>query len=435
MLLKQEFFAIILFILLTNFFTKFRPKNFDNQAVLVLDIGTEFSKALIFQIEDSQAFIKGYGKVRQKPGNMLVGAVTDIVGVTGSCQEAIEIASRMAGFRPEQAIVGIAGELIRGLTMQLKYLREAPLTRIDLTELKLIIQQIQGRALKQVRQELALDVPARELDLKFVHSAIIDARIDNQPALNPIGFQGHEVTLTVFNSFAPLVHFGALKTVAAELELDLLAIVLDSFALARLFADEHIRSLPAIFLDVGGGTTDLAVSTIDGKVIIKTFAIGGQTFTKRLAQILNVNLQEAERLKLAYVQGALPARQTKKIHNSLKEDSEVWLAGVELALAEVAAESKKLPSKIFLCGGGAKLPELKQALATASFRQNLPFINAPVVRFLFPDDLNCFTDETKLLTSVQDLMPLALAKLGWQLAGKEKLLSKILRQAVRLLKN
>lgn len=421
--------------MLKKFFAKFRPKRAVDQAVLVLDIGTEFVKVLIFQIEKAHAFVRGYAKLRQNPGNMFAGVITDIAGVSRVAEEAIEIASRMAGFWPQQTVMGIGGELIRGLTTQIKYTRNNPLNRIDLPELNVIVQQTQTRALKKIRAELALEVAAREIDLKFVSSAIIDSQVDGQPATNPIGFQGHEVALTVFNSFAPLVHFGALKTIAAELELDLLTIALEPFALARLFAREYTRSAPAIFLDVGGGTTDLAVNLPNGEIVLRSFAIGGQTFTRRLAQVLRVGYQEAERLKLEYTRNRLPLKQTKIIRSFLQEDSEVWLAGVELALAEIGVKEGKLPSRIFLCGGGANLAELKLALAKPEFKKRLPFGRWPVVSFLMPADLTCFTDETGLVTSVQDLAPLALAQLGWQLAGEEKLLSMVLRQAVRLVRN
>lgn len=413
-----------------KFFSRFRPRTAHDEAVLVLDIGTEFVKALIYRIEEGHGFVIAYLKVRQKSGDMLAGTVANIAGVTETCATAIEQASRMADTQPEQAVMGIAGELVRGATTTISYTRENPKVRIDMPELRAIVQRVQTRAFDRVRRELARDTGHSEIDVKLVNAAVIEAQIDGQRVSNPLGFQGQEVTLSVFNSFAPLVHFGALQTIAAELELDLLTIAAEPFAVARCLPEEN---LAAIFVDVGGGTTDIALAQ-DGELTTKMFAVGGRTFSKRIAHALNVSLTEAERIKLDYSQNKLSERRQKIIQNALAEDVEVWLAGIQLALAEMTVV-EKLPTKIFLCGGGAKLPELKRALAREEWAQALPFQQRPRVKFLVPDDVASFTDQTKTVRTVQDVTPLALANLGLELAGEESLLSTVLRKTVKLIQN
>ncbi|MFH0776017.1 MAG: cell division FtsA domain-containing protein [Patescibacteria group bacterium] len=415
-----------------KFFSHFRPKapNGSN-VVLALDIGSEFIKALIYRIEENHGFVIGYSKVRQKMGDMAAGTVANIAGVTETAFAAMEQAARLAGVQPEQAVMGIAGELVRGATTTISYSRENPQVRIELPELRAIVQRVQTRAFDRVRRELARDTGHAEIDVKLVNAAVIDSKIDGQRSSNPIGFQGSEVTLSVFNSFAPLVHFGALQTIAAELELDLLTIAAEPFAVARCLPDED---LSAIFIDVGGGTTDLALLRGGGELTTKMFAVGGQTFTKRIAHNLNISQTEAEQIKLDYSQNKLSERKQKIVQNALSGDIDVWAAGVEVALAEMIGEAE-LPPKILLCGGGSKLPEIKKILADPKFSQNLPFRGKPLVKFLCPDDISNFTDQTGLIRTVQDVTPLALANLGITLAGEEGLLSTILRKTVKLLQN
>ncbi|MCK5471623.1 hypothetical protein KAI54_00340, partial [Candidatus Gracilibacteria bacterium] len=66
----------------SKFFSRFRPKASNGETVLVLDIGTEFVKALIYRIEKRHGFVVGYSKVRQKMGDMAAGAVANIAGVS-----------------------------------------------------------------------------------------------------------------------------------------------------------------------------------------------------------------------------------------------------------------------------------------------------------------------------------------------------------------
>lgn len=399
--------------------------------VLALDIGSEFVKALIYRIEENHGFVIGYSKLRQKLGDMAAGTVANIAGVTDTAAAAIEQAARSAGVQPEQAVMGIAGELVRGATTTISYTRENPELRIEMPELRAIVQRVQTRAFDRVRRELARDSGFREIDVKLVNAAVIDSKIDGQRSSNPIGFQGTEVTLSVFNSFAPLVHFGALQTIAAELELDLLTIAAEPFAVARALPDED---LSAIFIDIGGGTTDLALLRGGSELVTKMFAVGGRTFTKRIAHTLNVAQGEAEQIKLDYSQNKLSKRRQKIIANALAGDIEVWSAGIEVALSEMIGEAE-LPPKILLCGGGSRLPEIKKALSDPKFSENLPFRSKPIVKFLCPDDISNFTDQTGLIRSVQDITPLGLANLGITLAGQEDLLSAILRKTVKLIQN
>ena len=115
-----------------------------------------------------------------------------------------------------------------------------------------------------------------------MNTAIVDVRIDGYKVTNPLGFQGKKVQMSIFNSFAPLVHFSALQNIAEELDIDLLSIVSEPYAVARCL-DFEDGNVSAIFIDIGGGTTDIAVVENGAVIGSKMFALGVRTFTKRLA--------------------------------------------------------------------------------------------------------------------------------------------------------
>src|SRR5512145_1233263 len=92
--------------------------------LLALDIGTEVVKALVFSVDGNhnKGTVVGVGKIRQKLGNMQSGAVSDIGGVIGTSRKAIEIAVSNAGIKKvTHAIIGIAGELVKGTTTTVHY--------------------------------------------------------------------------------------------------------------------------------------------------------------------------------------------------------------------------------------------------------------------------------------------------------------------------
>lgn len=399
---------------------------------LALDIGTEFVKALVVQIDGDKGRVLGVGKTRQNVSEMQSGAVTDIAAVIRNCKEALAEAERMAAVSPDQLVLGIAGELVKGATRTVRYRRHEPQTKIHIEELKNIIHKVQWKAFEHLRAEMAYETGYNEIDVKLVNAAIMDIKVDDYRVPNPIGFQGNDVVVSVFNAFSPLVHYGVLQTIAAELNIGLLAITAEPYALARAFGSERQEHANVVLLDVGGGTTDIAVIK-DGMLVgTKMFTIGGRSFTKRLSQNLNVSFSEAEEIKLAYAGNRLEKQSHKIVQQGLKADTEVWLTGVKLTLSELT-NIDRLPSKILLCGGGAHLPDLKQVLTEEDWWKNLPFMKKPHVSFVHPHDLTTVEDQTNLLHDPQDITPLALAALGVELGGEEKTLNTLLRKVVRLM--
>lgn len=403
---------------------------------VALDIGTEFVKALIFRVEENQenngerAVIVGTGRQRQKLGDMNGGAVTDISGVVDNCLVALERAEDMAGVSPTKVIMGIAGELVKGATTTVHYERLKPKTHIDVPELKNIVHKIQEKAFDHVRKQLAWETGHQEIDVKLVNASITSVKIDGYKVTNPVGFQGKEVSVGIFNAFAPLVHLGALQTISDDLGLDLVSVAAEPYAVARSVGVDEAQEFSAIFIDIGGGTTDIAVVRNGGVEGTKMFAIGGRSYTKRLAQVLNTTFAEAEKVKIGYSKGALVKKSEQVVRKALLSDAEVWLSGVELSLSEFP-DVDLLPSKILLCGGGSALPEIKEVLEGSEWYKNLPFSKKPKVKFIKPKDVQSVTDTTETIKDQQDITPMGLANLAIGLDESDEVLSGIMKKVIK----
>lgn len=397
-----------------------------------LDIGTEFVKALVFKIgEGGKAHVVGVGRQRQRLGDMQGGTVTDIGGVVENCAKALDKAEEMAGAIATSCIIGIAGELVKGITTVVHYERLKANLKIDYNELKNIVNKIQWRVFDEVRKQLAWETGHDEIDVKLVNASIVDVKIDGYRVTNPIGFQGKEVSVGVYNAFAPMVQLGALQTVASDLDLDLITVAAEPYAVARSMGIQEAGEFNAIFVDIGGGTTDIAVVTNGGIEGTKMFAIGGRSFTKRLAQALNVPFGRAEEIKLAYARDMLKESSKKIVRDALYADANVWRSGVELALSEFS-NVELLPSRILLCGGGSALPEIKEVLTDSDWYKDLPFAKKPQVHFIKPKDVVNIVDETGELKDQQDITPMGLANLIVEM-GEEDVLPSLMRKITKTL--
>ena len=402
-------------------------------ACTALDIGTEFAKALVFEIgTDGHGSVRGVGRKRQGLSHMQSGTVADIAAVVDNCAVALQEAEEMAGFRPSQVVIGIAGELVKGFTTTHSQERKKPDQPITEAELQKLIDFVQREALREAERSITWETGLPNVDVRLVHAAVVGASIDGYALTNPVGFQGRHVKIGIFNAFAPLVHLGALQSVASQLDLELLEIVAEPYAVARVLGSEQVRQSGALFVDVGGGTTDVALVRSGGIEGTRMFALGGRAFTKSLADRLDLPFPRAESLKVDYARG-LDVERKDEVAKIVADDVEVWAAGVELVMEELGG-GDLLPGRIYVCGGGSRLPEIRDALAADRFWQRLSFARSPEVIVITPDQVETVTDETDLLVDQQDVTPLGLAFQAIELQTTEDPLDAALRRVLRAMK-
>jgi cell division protein FtsA len=372
------------------------PKSSGEQYVVGLDIGTENVKALIAKVKGDQIEIIGVGKSHQSLTDMQAGAVADIAAVTANCDEALAQAEEQAGLSAKSVVVGIAGELVKGTTHSVRISRKDAQKPLDEAEVSKIIKLVQERALKSAKQQLSIELGGKDVDVRLVNSALVRMQIDGYDVTNPIGFQGREIMVQLYTAFAPMIHIGALERVVAELDLELTAVAAEPFAVARaVVGDEENTNTTAILMDVGGGTTDIAVVNEGGVEGTKMFGIGGRAFTKSIERNMGVTYAQAEAIKLGLGEGRVPHNKVPSIESALNKTMNVWLSGVELALSEFTIDT--MPHRMLLCGGGASLGMLVEALQDQKWYTNLPFTRQPQVQYLNPAEVVGMTDKTDSL--------------------------------------
>src|SRR4026209_2326068 len=204
-------------------------------ACTALDIGTEFAKALVFEIdEDNRGVVRGVGRKRQGLAHMQSGTVADISAVVDNCAVALQEAEEMAGFRPSQVVVGIAGELVKGFTTTHSQERKRPDQPISESELQKLIDGVQREALIEAERSITWETGLPNVDVRLVHAAVVWAAMDGYALTNPVGFQGRPVKIGIFNAFAPTVTPGGVQSVTSQLDLELLEVVAEPYAVARV---------------------------------------------------------------------------------------------------------------------------------------------------------------------------------------------------------
>ncbi len=398
---------------LKNVTAKLPTKNGGDQYLVGLDVGTEYVKALVAKVAGDELQVIGVGRAHQSLSDMQSGAISDISGVVANCEKALVQAEEMAGVSARQAIIGIAGELVKGLTTTVKYRRPNPERPLDGAEIELIIDRAQARTLERAQKQLELETGKKDVEVKLVNSAIVSIHIDTYKVSNPIGFQGKEIIIQLYTAFAPMVHIGALERTAAELDLDLMAVAAEPFAVSRsVIGTDAASSFTAILIDVGGGTTDIAVVDDGGVQGTKMFGIGGRAFTKSIATELDLDFAEAEKIKLSLGKTTVETSAKTKALKAIDKTLGVWLDGVELALSEFN-NVDHLPHRILLCGGGASLDPLIKALKEQKWYKDLPFTRKPTIELIDPEQVMDIDDATNKITDHTLITALGLLRVGY----------------------
>ena len=290
----------------------------------------------------------------------------------------------MAGFRPTQVVIGIAGELVKGFTTAHTQERKKPDVPITDQELQKLIDGVQREALEEAERAITWETGLPNVDVRLVHAAVTSASIDGYAVTNPVGFQGRHVKIGIFNAFAPAGPPGRPRERRGR---------------ARPGAPRDRRRA------VRGGPGRRRGAGAPGRRALRRHR---RRHHRRRPRPLGRDRGDADvrpgRAGLHEVpgrppgparsRGPRPSRWTtpgasqleerEQIAGIVADDVAVWAAGMELVLDELGG-GDMLPSRIYLCGGGSRLPETAAALRAEAFWKRLPFSRPPEVTVMGPD--------------------------------------------------
>jgi cell division ATPase FtsA len=376
----------------------------------VIDLGTEYVKALVVEVEEDRAIIIGQGVARHKGSYVSDGAIGDLEAVTATCDQALRQAEDMTeevyGRKvvPDQAVMGVPSPLIRGAAYTVRQQRSSPRRPVSQRELPQLLQRVQRLALQQLSQEFASG------ELALVDSSITEIAIDGHGVTDPMGFRGENLAVTVFNAMALRESLDGLRAIAEGLELEPPLLVPESQVVASFLKGSEV-----IGLDVGGRGTEIFWTRNGGLLASRMVPLGGQAVSQRLAEGLRLSLQEAETLKLSYSRSQISKTIPATVSEILSGAVATWLAEVERQLRALVGEGN-LPHCICLWGGGSELPELVTAVRTFPWMRELLFARCPEVEVLNPERVSGLLDRTRLSLGREGVIVMGLAR--WAYANE-----------------
>ena len=380
--------------------------------IVALDIGTEVLKSILFNVDTLGVEVSKVSRIEQQQHAMRSGIITNLDTVLENCRLSISsLTEKLAATEyPKNVVMGIAGEYIQGVSIVVNYQREENHdNEVTIKEQEKIISQIEKKIEINGKEDLSQRIGLTNEDIEILHITKTGLEIGGMPVDSLIGYKGRDVKLNYYASFAPRTYVEALRKVASDLGMNVIGIVSQPFSVARAYAGSSSREFSALFVDIGGGTTDIAIVERGNIAETKMFAFGGRTFTKEISKILDLDYRIAEQRKIKYSKKELNKELSRDIQKIVYPVARLWMKTLKSALS-YCDDITTFPNQIYLCGGGALLPEIKEVMLEFPWKKFLPFSVVPKIDFFTPEKLDNIRDNSGELRNVFDITPASLTK-------------------------
>ncbi len=341
-------------------------KEQEPDVIFALDIGTRSIIGMLGRAEEGRFHVSAIEKEEHGRRAMLDGQIVEIERVAEVARRVIGRLEEKAQVRLRRVCVAAAGRALKSqsaqFTLEFDSLRQAG---------EDLIGQLEAGAVSEAERQLAGE-NAGQGRFYMVGYTARQYVVDGYPMTNLLDHRGKVFQADVVATFLPSGVVESLYAVTARLGLEVSSLTLEPIAALNAAIPEGIRLLNLVLVDVGAGTSDIAVCR-EGSVVGYTMAtVAGDEITELLMRSLLVDFPTAERLKMNLNSvEPIPYLDILGMKHEIGSESlgELLQPAAQRLAKEIAERVLDLnggpPSAVFLAGGGSKLQGLAQLVAGA----------------------------------------------------------------------
>jgi len=350
-----------------------------NKVICALDIGSSKVATLVAQVrEDDESRLHIVGAAAATSRGIRKGQIVNIEEAVSSIEESVGAAERMAGYNISKGWAAIGGAHIGSLNSQGVVAVAQPQGEVTPTDV--------GRVMEAAR---AVTLPT---STEIIHVIPRSYTVDGQEGVkDPVGMTGVRLEVETQIVTGSGTAIKNLAKCIAEVGCDLEGVVFSGLASAEAVLSDTEKELGVVVVDIGGGTTDIAIWVEGALAYCAVLPVGAKNVTNDLAIGLRVSLESAEKIKLALGEAKPKEDELDLSQIGLGEELKAvsyktLVEGIirprlnEL-FTMVAGEVKKssfaglTPSGLVVCGGGAQtvgIVESARRVLSAPVRIGIP---------------------------------------------------------------
>ncbi|UCG92305.1 MAG: cell division protein FtsA [candidate division WOR-3 bacterium] len=255
------------------------------ERIVGVDLGTTKIAAIIAEVDNNDLKVVGVGSTPSY--GLKRGVIVNLEKAVNSIQKAVDEASRMAGFKVDACYAGISGSHIESINAHAMIATSRSGGVITKRDIERVLEQAQAIALP--------------LDREIVHAIPIEYMIDNERGIrDPVGMSGVKLEADVHIVTAAITSAQNIYTALEKAGLKVKDLVLQPLASSYAVLQSDEIDLGVGLLDIGGGTTDVAIF-YDGAIRhSEVIPLGGEYITNDIAIGLRTPYNQAESIKKKY---------------------------------------------------------------------------------------------------------------------------------------
>ena len=338
-----------------------------NDLVFGLDIGTRTVIGTLGYMKDKKWHVMHHVCMEHEERAMLDGQVHDIEKVAyivNRVKETLEAKSNMSLTKVNIAAAG------RVLNTQMAYVTK---NFEELHEMMAIdLQNIQVEGIDAAKSMLEKEAKIKASEYFCVGHTVISYFVDDYMILNPEGHKGEVLSAKILATFLPKSVVDSLYAVTNRVGLEVSYLTLEPIAAINAVIPENIRLLNLALVDIGAGTSDIAITKEGSVAAYGMIAMAGDEVTEKLVHQYLVDFNTAEKMKHAMTElDQIEYEDIIGLSNTVSsEELRLCIEPTIKKLAQKIAKKilelngRKATNAVFCIGGGSQMPGLIEHLAT-----------------------------------------------------------------------
>jgi len=342
--------------------------DFKNE-VFALDIGTRSVVGIIINKEENKEkyYISDYEIVEHDDRSMYDGQIHNIDQVIKVVSKIKSKLEERAGKKFSKVAVAAAGRSL--YTIESYVERDiSPNHEITETDIKSLEWDAINKALRQINGESKDKYSGS--DYHCIGYSVVNYKIDDQKIGNLFKQKGKKIGVTILATFLPRIVVDSLLTVIYESGLELQSITLEPIAASCVVIPQNMRRLNVALVDIGAGTSDIAITKRGSISAYGMVPIAGDEITDKLCErflldydtgeFVKRQLNEAELITFVDILGNKYTLKREEIIEEITEIIEVLAMSISEKIIEI---NNGAPNAVICIGGGSLTPKLPEKIA------------------------------------------------------------------------
>jgi cell division protein FtsA len=330
--------------------------------IFSLDIGTRSIKGTVGIVRDKKFYVVAENYEEHKERAMLDGQIHDIDLVAYAVKKVKDNLEKELGFTLEKVAIAAAGRFLRTVEtsgeMELEVEKEMD---------KQLVRSLELTAVKEAESIIGKNTEGK---LYCVGYSVKNYFLNGYVISNLLGHKGENVKVEVIATFLPKSVVDSLYSVMDKVALKVVNLTLEPIAAMEAIIPKNLRLLNLALVDIGAGTSDIAICNKESITAYGMVPQAGDEITEVIAQGLLVDFNTADEIKRQTEKEEIIYTDVLGFENKISSkdllkivEPTVEKISKEIATKIIELNGGKAPSAVFLVGGGAHTPFLKEKIA------------------------------------------------------------------------